>query len=283
MAPPAYYKLFITLIALTAFAANSLLCRMALEGNLIAPAEFTAIRLISGAVALWLLVVATRPIKKRKGSIAGALALFTYAACFSYAYVGLQTGIGALLLFGFVQLSMLTIGWFQGERLTMTQWSGVLMAIAGLMFLTAPGLRAPPLLEGSLMALSGCAWGVYTQLGRHSAMPLQLTAGNFLYSVPLALVLYYFSGLTMNATMQGVWLAVASGAIASGLGYAVWYHILPHLKSANAATAQLFVPILAALAGWFFLQEEIGLRFAFSATTILGGIALVIYYRSPRF
>lgn len=272
--------LTLTVLAMLAFAGNSLLCRAALKHTAIDAASFTAIRLLSGALMLALLV------RLRGGSASGgnwrsALALFAYAAGFSFAYLSLPAGSGALLLFGAVQASMIAYGLWQGERLRPLQLGGFVLALAGLVGLLLPGLSAPPLAGALLMLGAGLAWGVYSLRGKSGGDPTTVTAGNFLRAVPLALLL---SGLSwQRGALDGAGLAYAvlSGALASGVGYAIWYTVLPALKAVNAATVQLSVPVLAAMGGVVFLGEPLSLRLLLASAAILGGIALVIHQR-PR-
>jgi drug/metabolite transporter (DMT)-like permease len=266
----------LTLFALLAFAGNSLLCRAALQHTRIDAASFTTIRLISGALVLWLLVQRTRRGATGRGSWPSAFALFAYAAAFSFAYVALPAGTGALLLFGSVQASMIGWGLLKGERFGGVQMSGLVLAFAGLVGLLLPGISAPPLGGALLMITAGAAWGVYSLRGRGAGDPLRVTAGNFVRTVPVALLL---SALFMNEARvdtAGALYAIASGAITSGLGYAIWYTVLPHLKATSAATLQLSVPVIATLGGLVWLGEPFTLRLLLASAAILGGIALVI-------
>jgi len=259
-----------------AFAANSLLCRAALQHDSIDAASFTAIRLASGALMLWLVV------RLRGGTLSGggnwlsALALFVYAAGFSFAYGSLPAATGALLLFGAVQATMIGHGVWSGERLVRLQLVGLLLAFAGLVGLILPGLSAPPLYGSILMLGAGVAWGVYSLRGKGAGDPTQVTAGNFLRAVPIAMVLNVFMLHGTSPDNAGFWYAVSSGALASGIGYAIWYTALPGLKATHAATVQLSVPVIAALGGIVFLGESMTLRMLVASVSILGGIALVI-------
>lgn len=268
--------LLATALAMLAFAGNSLLCRLALRDTALDPASFTGVRLLAGALTLWLLLrLGSQPAKKG-GSWAGACALFVYAAGFSFAYRQLDTGVGALLLFGAVQLGMLLHGLRRGERLGAWGCGGLLLALGGLVALLLPGAGAPAPGGAALMLLAGLAWSVYSLLGRGAVDPLAATAGNFLRAIPLALLL----GLALAAHSQpdplGLCYALLSGALTSGLGYAVWYSALRGLGSLQAATVQLSVPILAALAGALLLGEALSLRLVLAALAVLGGIALVL-------
>jgi drug/metabolite transporter (DMT)-like permease len=276
-----------TVLALTGFAANSLLCRAALAGGgrLIDAASFTGVRLVSGAIILGLLL-RLREGRYQGGSWGSALALFAYAAGFSLAYVRLSTGVGALLLFGCVQATMLGTGLVRGERPRPLEWVGLLLALGGLVALTAPGATAPDFVGAALMAGAGVAWGVYSLRGRGSTNPLAATAQNFLLSAPLALALSAVSvGVqgAPHATAQGLVLAVASGALASGVGYSLWYAALPHLTATRAAIVQLSVPVLAATGGVLLLGEQVTLRLLGAGAALLCGVllALAARWRKP--
>jgi len=282
--------LTLTVMAMTAFAGNSLLCRAALNQTEIDAASFTSIRLIAGALVLWLIVRlrASRAEDQGAGQSAvggnwwSALALFAYAAGFSYAYVSLAAGTGALLLFGAVQVTMIGYGIYRGERLRGIQLIGLLMAFGGLIGLMLPGLESPPLFGSVLMLGAGVAWGVYSLRGRGAGDATVVTAGNFLRSVPLALLLSALMYSYWSLDVAGVGYAVASGALASGVGYAIWYTALPLLKSTTAATVQLSVPVIAAIGGVILLSEPLTLRMALASVAILGGIALVILEKQAR-
>jgi drug/metabolite transporter (DMT)-like permease len=270
-----------TVVAMIAFAANSVLCRWALDRTAIDPAAFTGIRLAAGAVMLWLCLRAGRRTGAGTwpGSWAGAAALSAYAAAFSFAYVALPAASGALLLFGAVQVTMIAAGLIRGERLRPLQWLGIMLAAGGLVALLAPGAQisqAPDPIAAVLMLASGAAWGAYSLIGRRSRDPLATTAGNFMRSLPLAVLLLVPALLRMEIDPQGVALAVASGALASGLGYAVWYAVLPALGAAQAASVQLSVPVIAALGGTLLLGEAITWHLVVVSVAVLGGIALVI-------
>jgi drug/metabolite transporter (DMT)-like permease len=275
MSPPRLVAL--TSLTMIAFAGNSLLCRVALTHTRIDPASFTTIRLLSGATMLWLLARARGATQSGSGSWPSAAALFAYAAGFSFAYVSLTAATGALLLFGAVQATMIGRGLWAGERLLGLQLAGFVLALGGLVGLLLPGLSAPPLLNSSLMLGAGVAWGVYSLRGRRAGGdPTNVTAGNFLRAVPIAAAVSLALRDRVSLPGAGVWLAVASGALASGLGYALWYTALPALKATKAATVQLSVPVLAALGGILFLGEPLTVRWALASVAVLGGIALVI-------
>lgn len=275
-----YARIFVlTSLAMIAFAGNSLLCRLALKHTSIDAASFTTIRLISGALTLWLVARIGRGTHSGGGNWLSAFALFVYAAGFSFAYVSLPTATGALLLFGAVQATMISHGMWTGERLLRLQLVGLMLAFGGLVGLLLPGLSAPPLYGSILMLGAGVAWGVYSLRGKGAGDPTKVTAGNFLRAVPISVALsaLMFSGTSLDNA--GFWYAVFSGALASGIGYAIWYTALPALKATNAATVQLSVPVIAALGGIVFLSEPITLRLALASAAILGGIALVILER----
>jgi len=271
--------LLLTLIALIAFAANSVLCRLAFERSSIDAASFTSIRLLSGALTLWLIVLLRRPAHGIDGSWPSATALFVYAAAFSFAYVSLPTGVGALLLFGAVQATMIFAGLRAGERMNGRQGAGLMLALGGLGYLLLPGLSAPPLGGALLMLAAGTAWGVYSLRGRGAIDPLAVTAGNFLRAAPLGIGLSLAALPWMQIDTAGAGYAVLSGALASGAGYAVWYAALRGLAATHAATVQLSVPVIAAAGGTLLLDEPVTLRLAFASVAILGGIALVVLGR----
>ena len=267
----------LTSITMIAFAGNSLLCRMALRDTGVDPASFTSIRLVSGAAMLWLIVRMRRNTAQTGGNWLSALVLFGYAAGFSFAYVSLPAATGALLLFGSVQTTMIGRGLWMGERLTGLQLVGVLLAISGLVGLLLPGLSAPPLQGSLLMIGAGMAWGIYSLRGKGSGDATAVTAGNFLRAVPFSLAVSLVMSHRISVDVAGFWYAVSSGALASGIGYAIWYTVLPSLKATSAATVQLSVPVIAALGGILFLAESITLRLVLASIVILGGIALVIF------
>ncbi|MCB1725029.1 MAG: DMT family transporter [Gammaproteobacteria bacterium] len=272
----------LTALTLCAFAGNSLLCRIALRDTAIDAASFTTIRLMSGALVLWVITRWLQRGRQGEGSWWSAFALFGYAATFSFAYRNLSAATGALLLFGAVQVTMIGFGLWRGERLRGRQLLGLALAVAGLIGLLLPGLTAPPLAAAGLMLTAGVAWGVYSLRGRGSGDPTRVTAGNFARAVPLAVALSVSTLSVQQLDAAGVGYAVASGALASGLGYAVWYSVLPALQATHAATLQLSVPVITALAGMLLLGEVITPRFVVASVAILGGIALVIVRRGVR-
>jgi drug/metabolite transporter (DMT)-like permease len=284
-------------IAMVAFAANSLLCRMALVNTSIDPGLFTIIRLMSGALCLLILVTITAerplpsndtPSKKQSitslvtchGTLWGGISLFVYAVTFSYAYVSLSTGTGALLLFGAVQLTMIAYGLLHRERFSLLQWIGFLIAIGGLVALLLPSASAPNPIAALFMVIAGIAWGAYSLLGRKSHNPLLLTFGNFVYSslllIPLALWMWLSDSVRYDGA--GVMYALMSGVLASGAGYAVWYRALSLIRATTAATVQLSVPVIATLMGWALLSEPLTLQVALASGLTLGGISLVIRF-----
>ncbi|MEY2563198.1 MAG: hypothetical protein QOH88_1391 [Verrucomicrobiota bacterium] len=270
-------RLFLlTFLALIAFASNSLLCRLALKQTTIDAASFTFIRIFSGAAVLWLISRLRGTSLRHAGNWPSALALFTYAAAFSFAYLSLSAGTGALLLFGAVQATMICWGLRRGERLRALQLGGLILALSGLVTLLFPGLSAPPLTGSVLMLSAGAAWGVYSLRGKAAGDPVSATAGNFLRAVPFAAVLAVTLVPSARLDRAGIAYAILSGAIASGLGYVIWYTALPRLKAASAATVQLSVPVLTAAGGILLLGEPLTLRFLIASVAVLGGITLVV-------
>ncbi len=318
-------RIFIlTSLTMIAFASNSLLCRAALKQTGIDAASFTFVRIFSGAVTLWIILVVRRrllvektaspladgresgqespsaqrpadtsggsrrekagirlPGWKEAGTWASAVALYIYAAAFSFAYNTLSAGTGALLLFGAVQATMIFWAVRQGERLRAIQIAGLAVAVAGLVLLVFPGLSAPPLIGSTLMLSAGVAWGIYSLLGRTSGNAIAATTGNFLRAVPFAAAACILLFPWAQLDRLGIGYALISGAITSGLGYVIWYSALPSLKAASAATVQLSVPVLAAAGGILLLGESLTLRFVIASVAVLGGIALVVLEK-PR-
>ena len=266
----------LTVLAMMAFAGNSILCRLALRHTAIDPASFTAIRIFAGALMLWLMGMARRGAGRLAGNWGSALALFTYAAGFSFAYVSLPVAAGALLLFGAVQATMIGFGLWRGERLGAVQMGGLALACCGLVYLLLPGLAAPPLAGSALMLAAGAAWGVYSLRGKGSGNATATTSGNFVRAAAFAAALSAAMMPWASLDRAGVVYAVASGAITSGVGYAIWYTALPRLKVTSAATVQLSVPVITALGGVLFLSEPITQRLAIASAAILSGVVLVI-------
>jgi drug/metabolite transporter (DMT)-like permease len=274
----------LTSCALVAFAANSIIARVALGPGAIDPTSYVSLRIVSGAVVLW--VVATFSGRRRAAlrpewRTAAWLAL--YAVPFSFAYVGLSTGTGAVLLFGAVQATMLLAAYVAGERLGHLQWAGLGLAATGIIYLIWPGLEAPSLQASMLMLLAGIAWGVYSLRGRRAADPIATTAANFLYATPLLLPVVVGAVLldAMTVTAEGAALALLSGTIASGLGYVLWYAALRRLSAGRAAIVQLLVPVIAAVGGVVLLGESASWRLLISTLAILGGVAAALH-RRPR-
>ncbi|MCG8382861.1 MAG: DMT family transporter [Gammaproteobacteria bacterium] len=272
-------SIILTGFALVAFAANSILSRLALENHAIDASSFTVIRLISGAVVLLVILSLTRNKSSEvsaKGSWLASFMLFLYAISFSYAYLTLETGTGALILFGSVQITMILISIYSGSRLHITEWIGIVIAFIGFVYLILPDVSTPSLTGFLLMTVSGIAWGGYTLKGRSSKNPLSDTTYNFIRIMPFALILVISTLNSANYSFHGVILATLSGGIASGIGYTVWYSALSYLTSTQAAVFQLLVPAIAALGGVIFVSEPITLRLFISGTLILGGVLMVI-------
>lgn len=268
--------LALTSAAMLAFAGNTLLCRAALGAGLIDAASFMSVRAVSGTVMLALIVLPRRRIARpRAEDLKAAVALFVYIVCFSFAYLSLSSGTGALILFGAVQVTMLAWGIRSGERLRSIAWLGYLIAIAGLVWLVAPGLAAPDPLGSALMAAAGMAWGAYSLIGRGSRDPTANIAASFALIVPAVLIVSALAHGEMRLTITGVVYAVTSGAITSGLGYAIWYLALPRLSTAQAASVQLTVPAIAAALGIVLLAEPVSLRLISASLATIGGVAIV--------
>jgi drug/metabolite transporter (DMT)-like permease len=300
----------LTSLAMIAFASNSLLCRAALRDTAIDAASFTFVRIFSGVVALWLILESRRKLIVERtaspsadsssgsshvtrhssllhGNWISAFALFAYAAAFSFAYNTLSAGTGALLLFGAVQASMILWGFHKGEWLDLIQTAGLLVAIAGLILLVFPGLTAPPLIGSLLMITAGVAWGVYSLRGKVEGQSssdgdaIAATTGNFLRAVPFAILLSLVTMRYLSLNSLGVSYAIISGAVTSGLGYVLWYSVLPELKATSAAAVQLSAPVLAATGGILLLSEPITLRYVIAAIAVLGGVFLVVIEKQP--
>lgn len=278
----------LTFLALLAFAGNSVLCRLALNGPVIDAASFTWIRLLSGAVTLLAILAITHlrqnPTKSSpipdssatKGSWGASFMLFVYALCFSYAYISLETGTGALILFAAVQITMIGISLFRGHKLHLIEALGTAITFAGFVYLMSPGVSAPALSGLVLMSLAGIAWGIYTLAGKSSANPLSDTAYNFARTTPMLLVVIALSTRDSQLSFEGIWLAVVSGALTSGLGYTIWYLALRGLTALQAAVVQLLVPVIAAFGGVVFASESPSFRLMLASALVIGGILLVI-------
>ena len=275
--------MLLTITAMLAFATNSLLCRLALRQELIDAASFTIVRVVSGAVMLSLIML---PRWRAKGCSSvnwcSAIMLFLYMAFFSLAYLSLSAGTGALILFGAVQLTMFIVALREGEHFALLSWAGLAMAILGLVYLVSPGVTAPDPLGAIAMTIAGVAWGFYSLLGRGVADPLEATANNFIYSVPFVLIVSLFFIGGFKSTFSGLALAVASGALASALGYVIWYAALQGLTATRAATVQLSVPVIAAFGGVVLLSEHITWRLSLASVATLGGVAIVLAQRAAR-
>jgi drug/metabolite transporter (DMT)-like permease len=292
--------IFLTAFALLAFAFNSILCRLALRGGEADAAGFTTVRLAAGAVTLVLLSFLLRkPAREQErnsqhwmlrppswsgfrnlgGSWVSALWLAAYAICFSIAYLEVTAGTGALILFGSVQITMLSISIATGERPPILEWLGIILAIGGLVYLVLPGLAAPPLNSSLLMAVAGASWGFYTLRGKKSSDPLADTTGNFVRTLVVVPILALVFWTSLHLSAQGTLLAILSGAVASGIGYTVWYAALKHHTPTRAAVLQLSVPVIAAVLGIFFLAETANLRLMIAGALVLGGIGLTIVGR----
>jgi drug/metabolite transporter (DMT)-like permease len=273
----------LVVFTLIAFAANSLLCRMALGSGLIDPVSFTTLRLISGAIILVpisRLVAEAPPATERKGPWGSGVALFVYAIAFSLAYISLDAGMGALILFGAVQATMLGAGLKSGERPHPAQWLGLIIALGGLVYLVFPGITAPDPLGALLMLIAGIAWGVYSVRGKGVPAPVSSTARNFVRAAPLAAITSAIASSMGHAEETGVILAVMSGSLTSGLGYVLWYKALRNLTTTRAAILQLLVPVLAAFGGVVILAERVSVRLAVASALILGGVAMAVLKRA---
>lgn len=275
----------LTTITMIAFGANSIFGRLALEGDAIDPSSYSFIRLLSGAIMLAILVGVSSGVSKQSlnhGNLISAFCLFAYAAAFSFSYVNIQTGVGALILFACVQAVM--IGWalLKGDRPSLFEWLGIIIAFGAFIWLVSPGLEAPDPVAATLMAISGIAWGAYSLRGKSSSDPLKATAGNFLLSVPMGLVLLFITISSSQFSVYGVILAIASGAITSGMGYALWYKVLPQLTATRASIVQLTVPVVAGIGGLIFLSEPLTFRFVLASALILGGVAISIVVKANR-
>lgn len=276
-----------TSLALIAFAANTVLCRLALGEQSIDAASFTSIRLFSGALVLFVITRLNHAGSRSasRGNWPASVMLFTYAITFSFAYITLDTGTGALILFGAVQITMILVSLMRGNRLHLIEWLGLALAFGGFVYLVLPGVSTPSLRGFLLMTIAGMAWGLYTLKGRGSAAPLMDTAYNFIRTLPLVGIVLLLSVPHANYSTQGIVLAILSGGIASGIGYTIWYIALDGLTATQAAVVQLFVPVIAALGGVIFVAEPITLRLTLAGLLILGGILLVLlgrYYFMQR-
>ena len=268
-----------TALAMVAFAGNSVLCRMALGAGVIDAASFATVRIASGGLILALLLTwrRRRPARADWRTVAG---LFAYVAFFSFAYMTLTTGTGALILFGAVQLTMFGVALRAGDRFSGASWAGLILAFGGLVYLVSPGLTAPDPLGATLMAIAGIAWGAYSLLGRGTADPLAATASNFIFCIPLVALVSLVFLQDLHLTTQGVLLAILSGGVTSGIGYAIWYEALKGLSAMQAATVQLSVPAIAAIGGVLLLAESVTLRLILASLATLGGVWIVLMQRA---
>lgn len=268
----------LTGLALIAFAANSVLCRLALGNEVIDAASFTMIRLLSGAMVLLLIITTTQRTRRSsaKGSWTASMMLFIYAITFSYAYMSLDTGTGALILFASVQITMIVLSMINGTRLFWGEWVGVLIAFSGFVYLILPDVTTPSMVGFLLMTTAGIAWGIYTLTGSRSKNPLLDTAFNFMRTIPFVIILFILTLAHSYISVEGIVFALLSGIITSGIGYTIWYMVLRDLSSIQAAVLQLLVPIIAALGGVIFVSEAITVRLMISSVMVLGGILIVV-------
>lgn len=269
--------IFLTALSLIAFAANSLLARLALADGSIDPVSFTTLRLLSGM--LMLIPIARKfheppPSNPWKNASISGLALFGYALAFSLGYVSISAGTGTLILVGAVQITMLGWALIRGEKISRLKWVGSLISMAGLIYLVSPGLTAPDPLGAGLMLLSGTAWGIYSIRGRGATAPISMTARNFICASLPALLIGALLFQTLELSPKGAFIAIGSGAITSGLGYVVWYRALRHLSTPSASIVQLIIPVLAATGGILFLKEDMSMRLFLASALILGGVAI---------
>ena len=271
------YGALLTGLAMLAFAANSVLCRMALGDDLIDPASFTSVRVSSGALCLVaIILVRDRQWRPSRPHWLSIFSLFSYMAFFSFAYRALSAGTGALLLFGFVQLTMIGVALSRGDRFSPIAWAGLMLAIGGMVYLVMPGVEAPDISHSILMGAAGIAWGIYSLLGKNSRNPTIDTATNFLYAIPLVSLISIISHQNLFISSRGLIVAVVAGVVTSGFGYAIWYRALRGIKATSAATVQLSVPALATLGGVLFLSEPLSLRISIAIIVTISGIAIVL-------
>lgn len=275
--------LILTAAAMVAFAANSVLCRLALGAGLIDAASFATVRTVSGALMLGGILLLRRDRVAARPNWRSVLALYLYMVFFAFAYLSLSAGTGALILFGAVQLTMFTVALRSGEYFSAVSWVGLVLAIAGLVYLVSPGLTAPDPLGAALMAVAGVSWGAYSLVGRSASDPIEATALNFLFAVPLVVATSVAFAGNIEMTAAGAGYAVASGVVASGIGYVIWYAALRGLTGTGAATVQLSVPVIAAIGGVMLLSEAVTLRLVVASAATLGGVALVLTQKGrPR-
>jgi drug/metabolite transporter (DMT)-like permease len=268
----------LTTLAMIAFAANSVLCKLGLGAGAIDPASYTAIRIASGAIMLVAITLVTKRDRAQVLWLA-PVALSVYAVALSFAYVSLKVGTGALILFGSVQVTMITAALLRGEKPRIAEWIGLAMAFGGLVYLVLPGLSAPSPVGSALMAAAGASWGIYTLLGKRASDPVLGTTANFLFATPLVAIAALFSMGHWHFTTRGVVMAITSGAVTSGLGYVIWYQALAYLSATRAALVQLSVPVIASAGGVIFLSEALSARMVIASALILGGIAFSVVFK----
>jgi drug/metabolite transporter (DMT)-like permease len=272
--------LALTAAAMVAFAANSVLCRLALGAGLIDAASFATVRTVAGAVILGVLLVLRPRERTARPNWKSVVTLYLYMVFFSFAYLSLSAGTGALVLFGAVQLTMFIVALRSGEYFSKISWVGLLLAIAGLVYLVSPGVTAPDPFGAALMAVAGVSWGFYSLVGRSASDPVEATAHNFIYSVPLVVATSVVFIGRFEVSAGGIAYAIGSGAIASGIGYVIWYAALRRLRATSAATVQLSVPVIAAIGGALLMSEAVTARLVIASIATLGGVALVLLQRS---
>jgi len=272
--------ILLTAAAMVAFAANSVLCRLALGAGLIDASSFATVRTVSGAVMLGIALMLRSGKPQAKPDWRSVITLYLYMVFFSFAYLSLSAGTGALVLFGAVQLTMFIVALRSGEHFSPLSWVGLVLAIAGLVYLVSPGITAPDPFGAGLMAVAGVAWGFYSLVGRSAGDPTEATAYNFIFSVPLVIVTSLVFLGDFQVSLAGALYAVASGAIASGIGYVIWYAALRGLTATSAATVQLSVPVIAAVGGVMLMSEDVTLRLVIASVATLGGVAVVLTQRN---
>lgn len=274
--------ILLTAAAMVAFAANSVLCRLALGAGLIDASSFATVRTVSGAVMLGIALMLRSGKPQAKPDWRSVITLYLYMVFFSFAYLSLSAGTGALVLFGAVQLTMFIVALRSGEHFSPLSWVGLVLAIAGLVYLVSPGITAPDPLGAGLMVVAGVAWGFYSLVGRSAGDPTEVTAYNFIFSVPLVIVTSLVFLGDFQVSLAGALYAVASGAIASGIGYVIWYAALRGLTATSAATVQLSVPVIAAVGGVMLMSEDVTARLVVASVATLGGVALVLTQRNRK-
>jgi drug/metabolite transporter (DMT)-like permease len=275
-------KIFIlTSLALIAFAANSVLCRLALGNNVIDASSFTIIRLLAGAIVLFCIVLFSKgkTSTTSKGNLLSSFMLFLYAITFSFAYLSLDTGTGALILFGAVQITIIIHTLLSGNKLRPLEWLGVIISFLGFIYLISPGVSSPSIIGFVLMTIAGISWGIYTIKGQTSKNPLRDTTYNFIKTLPFITILYIATMTQSNYSTEGILLAVIAGGVTSGIGYTIWYMAIRGLSSIQSAVLQLLVPVIAAFSGVIFISEIITVRLTVSSILILGGVLIVTLYK----